>query len=73
MRPGLSVAISIISGGSRSFAMRERLSIVSVKKISKLGTVCIVYVEISEGWALSSPLDPPLASLIEVANVDSTV
>ena len=36
--------------------------------------VCIVYGEISEGSAPSSPpLDPPLTSLIEVENVDSTV
>ena len=40
----------------------------------KMGMVCIVYGEISEGSAPSSPpLDPPLTSLIEVANVDSTV
>ena len=32
--------------------------------------VCIVYEEISEG---SGPFDPPLMSLIEGANVDSTV
>ena len=40
-----------------------------------MGIVCIVYGEINEGWAPSFPpppqphLDPPLASLIEVANV----
>ena len=51
-----------------------RAIIVSIKKISKMGMVCIVYGEVSEGsgpkllrWIL------PLMSLIEGANVDSTV
>ena len=36
-------------------------------------TVCIVYGEISEGSGPKLHLDPPLLSLMEVANVDSTV
>ena len=39
----------------------------------KMGMVCTVYGEISEGTAQAPPLDPPLWSLMEVANVDSTV
>ena len=35
--------------------------------------VCIVYGEISEGSGQAPPLDLPLMSLIEGANVDSTV
>ena len=50
-----------------------RASIVSIKKISKMGMVCIIYGEISESSGPKLPLDPPLVSLIKVANVDSTV
>ena len=57
----------MISAGSRNFAKGEGQIIVSIKKILKMGMVCIVYGKISEG---SGPLDPPL--VIEVANVDST-
>ena len=53
--------------------LRGRAVIVSIKKISKMGMVCIIYGEISEGSGPKLPLDPPLVSLIEVANVDSTV
>ena len=35
--------------------------------------VGIIYGEISEDSGPKLPLDPPLMSLIEVANVDSTV
>ena len=35
--------------------------------------VCIVYGEIYEGSGPKLTLDPPLVSLMEVANVDSTV
>ena len=46
----------MISGGSRSFAKGGRAIIVSIKKISKMGMVCIIYGEISEG---SGPKLPP--------------
>ena len=38
-----------------------------------MSLVCFIYGKISEGSGPSSPLDPPLVSLIEAANVDSTV
>ena len=64
----------MISGGSGRFAKGEGAIIVSIKKISKMSMVCIIYGEISEGSGPKlPPLDPPLVSLIEVANVDSTV
>ena len=46
-----------------------RAIIVSIKKISKMGMVGIIYGEISEGSGpkLPPPLDPPLVSLIKVA------
>ena len=54
MRPGLG------EGG--------RAIIVSIKKISKMGLVGIIYGEISEGSGPKLPsLDPPLVSLIKVA------
>ena len=53
----------MISGGSRTFAKGGggggrggKAIIVSIKKISKMGMVCIIYGEISEGQAPSSPL-----------------
>ena len=63
----------MISGRSRSFAAGEGEIIVSIQKISKMGMVCIVYGEISQGSGPKLPLNPPLVSLMEVANVDSTV
>ena len=46
---------------------------VSIEKISKVDMVCIIYREIYEGSGPKLPLDPPLVSLMQVANVDSTV
>ena len=64
----------MISGRSGSFAKGEGQIIASINKSFKMGMVCILYGEISEGSDPKSPpplpLDPPL--VIEVANVDST-
>ena len=54
--------------------LRGRAIIVSITKISKMGMVCIIYGEMSkDSGPKLPPLDPPLMSLTEVANVDSTV
>ena len=54
----------MISGGSRSFAKRERQALFQSRKFQKMGMACIVYGEISEGSGqMLPPLDPPLMSL----------
>ena len=46
----------MISGGSRSFAKGERQLLFQSRKFQKMGMVCIIYGEIGEGQAPSSPL-----------------
>ena len=63
----------MISGGSRNL-LRGKGNYCFNQENSKMGMVCIIYGEISEGSGPKlPPLDTPLVSLIKVANVDSTV
>ena len=75
MRPGLSdyVATSMISSVSGSFAKGEGQLLFQSRKFQKwVWSVLFMekYVRVQPQAPL---LDPPLMSLIEVANVDSTV
>ena len=57
----------MISGGSRSFAKGEGQLLFQSRKFQKWVWSVLGF------RPQASPLDPPLVSLIKVANVDSTV
>ena len=76
MRPGLSdyVTTSMINRGSGSFAKGEGQLLFQSRKFKKW--VIGLYYLWRNKWGFrpqAPPLDPPLMSLIEVANVDSAV
>ena len=68
------VATSMISGGSRRFDAGAGQLLFQLRKFQKwVLSVLSMDREIYEGSGPKLPLDPPLASLMEVANVDSIV
>ena len=64
----------MISGGSRRFDAGEGQLLFQSRKFQKwVWSVLFMDQEIYEGSGPKLPLDPPYVSLMEVANVDSTV